>query len=79
MSSRSHHIGWSWKNPKGTASHAFSTADEARDNAVYNAIVSQKKTGASAVYHRMSDTERFLCWQSLQRAGWQLLEVKAEF
>lgn len=64
---------WRWCRPGETSNSAiFVTEQDARENAVFNAMVArQTNDQASARYKRMTADEKALMWQSLSRAGWR--------
>lgn len=81
-----HLIGWAWARPGaklGDHSHAHSTRRVAMKNAVFNALVKSPATrglgSARRTVEQMTDQELTLMWRSLERDGWRLFELKAEF
>lgn len=70
-------IGWLWKDPKGRTSLTYSTEEEARDSAVFNAILRQK--GCGNAFQRTTADERAIIWRGLQREGWEMCRPTAVF
>lgn len=69
-----------WHRPGRPCNSAtFATNQEARDNAVFNAMIQGQRPGASdraqSRYRRMTRNQKDLTWRSLQLAGWRIEAV----